>query len=181
MLGILVPGSDSCNTKDRNWLTSRAGELLQIADVTLERTKVTKAIGSTLQKTAMKIITTVNRDKEHIPPLTQSETNLFPFHIEVLWGFRTRCLFTNVSSVEPESRRLGEEYRNILIECGIGRPKLVYVTWLSIACCINIDRRHMIDNDQWQCYSSWINGSWGGFCRQEGARVVPHSLSVTDK
>ena len=57
---------------------------LQIPDTTLERTKVTKAIGSTLQKTAMKIITIVNRDKEHIPPLTQSETNLFPFHIEVL-------------------------------------------------------------------------------------------------
>jgi len=49
----------------------------------IERTKVTKAIGSTLQKTAMKIITIVNRDKEHIPPLTQSETNLFPFHIEL--------------------------------------------------------------------------------------------------
>lgn len=63
---------------------------MQITDVTLERTKVTKAIGSTLQKTAMKIITIVNRDKEHIPPLTQSETNLFPFHIEVLWDFRTR-------------------------------------------------------------------------------------------
>ncbi len=54
-----------------------------IADYSVERTKVMKAIGSTLQKTAMKIITLVNRDKDHIPPITTSETNPFPFHIEL--------------------------------------------------------------------------------------------------
>ena len=42
-----------------------------------------KAIGSTLQKTAMKIITIVNRDKDHIPPITTSETNPFPYHINL--------------------------------------------------------------------------------------------------
>ena len=40
-------------------------------------------MGSTLQKTALKIITIVNRDKDHIPPITTSETNPFPFHIEL--------------------------------------------------------------------------------------------------
>lgn len=54
-----------------------------IANKWIERTKVIKAIGSTLQKTAMKIITLVNRDKDHIPPITTSETNPFPFHIEL--------------------------------------------------------------------------------------------------
>ena len=54
-----------------------------IADNPLERTKVMKAIGSTLQKTAIKIITLVNQDKDHIPPITTSETNPFPFHIEL--------------------------------------------------------------------------------------------------
>jgi autophagy-related protein 101 len=54
------------------------------ADGLLERTKVIKAVGSTLQKTAMKIITIVNRDKDHIPPITTSETNPFPHHIEVI-------------------------------------------------------------------------------------------------
>lgn len=49
----------------------------------IERTKVTKAICSTLQKTAMKIVTLVNRDKDHIPPITTSETNPFPFHIDL--------------------------------------------------------------------------------------------------
>ena len=54
-----------------------------MADHSIERTKVMKAIGSTLQKTAMKIITLVNRDKDHIPPITTSETNPFPFHIDL--------------------------------------------------------------------------------------------------
>ena len=48
-----------------------------------ERNKVVKAIGSSLQKTAMKILTIVNRDKEHIPPITTSETNPFPYNIEI--------------------------------------------------------------------------------------------------
>ncbi|KAL2038530.1 hypothetical protein N7G274_008869 [Stereocaulon virgatum] len=49
----------------------------------IERTKVTEAIGSTLQKTAMQVVTIVNRDKNHIPPLTTNEGNPFPFHIEL--------------------------------------------------------------------------------------------------
>ncbi|KAL9128665.1 MAG: hypothetical protein Q9217_002693 [Psora testacea] len=48
-----------------------------------ERTKVIKAIGSSLQKTAMRILAIVNRDKEHIPPITTSETNPFPYNIEI--------------------------------------------------------------------------------------------------
>ena len=47
----------------------------------LERMKVHKAMGSTLQRTAMKIVTTVNREKDHIPPITTSETNPFPYQI----------------------------------------------------------------------------------------------------
>lgn len=49
----------------------------------VERTKVVKAMGSTLQKTALKIVTIVNKDKEHIPPITTSETNPFPYQIEL--------------------------------------------------------------------------------------------------
>ena len=54
-----------------------------IADDSKERSKVMKAIESTVQKTAMKIITLVNQDKDHIPPITTSETNPFPFHIDL--------------------------------------------------------------------------------------------------
>ena len=48
-----------------------------------ERTKVTKAMEMTLQKTAMKIVGIVNQYKDHIPPITTSETNPFPYQINL--------------------------------------------------------------------------------------------------
>jgi len=36
-----------------------------------------------LLKTAMKIVTIVNLNKDHIPPITTSETNPFPYQITV--------------------------------------------------------------------------------------------------
>ena len=53
------------------------------SDMVLERSKVLRAISSTLQRTAMKIITTVNREKDHIPPITTSEMNPFPYRIDL--------------------------------------------------------------------------------------------------
>ncbi|KAL9618316.1 MAG: hypothetical protein Q9160_006966 [Pyrenula sp. 1 TL-2023] len=58
-----------------------------------ERTKVRKAMESSLQKTALKVVTIVNRDKDHIPPITTSEANPFPYQItldpkQVGWGNR---------------------------------------------------------------------------------------------
>jgi len=46
-----------------------------------------------LLKAAMKIVTTVNREKDHIPPITTSESNPFPYQISVNpkdngWGAR---------------------------------------------------------------------------------------------
>jgi hypothetical protein len=38
---------------------------------------------SSLQKTAMKIVAIVNRDKDHIPPITTSDQNPFPYKIFV--------------------------------------------------------------------------------------------------
>ncbi|KAG8532104.1 uncharacterized protein KY384_003741 [Bacidia gigantensis] len=48
-----------------------------------ERIKVMRAIGSSLQKTAMNIVTIVNRDKEHIPLITTYESNPFPYSIDI--------------------------------------------------------------------------------------------------
>jgi len=48
-----------------------------------ERTKVTRAMEMTLQKTAMKIVGIVNLHKEHIPPITTSEMNPFPYQINL--------------------------------------------------------------------------------------------------
>ena len=57
--------------------------MADIRNVVTERAKVRKAMEMTLQKTAMKIVTIVNRDREHIPPITTSETNPFPYQIVI--------------------------------------------------------------------------------------------------
>ncbi|KAI0166147.1 DUF1649-domain-containing protein [Xylariaceae sp. FL1272] len=48
-----------------------------------ERAKVRKAMEQTLLTTALKIVTCVNSHKDHIPPITTSETNPFPYQINV--------------------------------------------------------------------------------------------------
>ncbi|KAI1397080.1 DUF1649-domain-containing protein [Hypoxylon fuscum] len=48
-----------------------------------ERAKVRKAMETTLLTTAMKIVTCVNSHKDHIPPITTSEANPFPYQINV--------------------------------------------------------------------------------------------------
>ncbi|KAI1374700.1 DUF1649-domain-containing protein [Hypoxylon crocopeplum] len=48
-----------------------------------ERAKVRKAMEQTLLTTAMKIVTCVNSHKDHIPPITTSEANPFPYQINV--------------------------------------------------------------------------------------------------
>lgn len=47
----------------------------------IERAKVRKAMENMLQKAALKILAVVNRDKDHIPPITTSESNPFPYRI----------------------------------------------------------------------------------------------------
>ena len=37
----------------------------------------------TLQKTALKIVAIVNQNKDHIPPITTSEMNPFPYQINL--------------------------------------------------------------------------------------------------
>lgn len=46
-----------------------------------ERAKVHKAMENMLQKAALKILAVVNKDKDHIPPITTSESNPFPYRI----------------------------------------------------------------------------------------------------
>jgi autophagy-related protein 101 len=63
------------------------------AETTSERAKVRKAMETMLLKIAMKIVSTVNREKDHIPPITTSETNPFPYQININpkgdgWGAR---------------------------------------------------------------------------------------------
>ncbi|KAL8813115.1 MAG: hypothetical protein Q9223_000640 [Gallowayella weberi] len=46
-----------------------------------ERMTLLRAEAPALHKTAMTIVKIVNRDKDHIPPITTSETNPFPYEI----------------------------------------------------------------------------------------------------
>ncbi|KAI0480440.1 DUF1649-domain-containing protein [Xylariaceae sp. FL0804] len=48
-----------------------------------ERAKVRRAMEQTLLTAAMKIVTCVNTHKDHIPPITTSDTNPFPYQINV--------------------------------------------------------------------------------------------------
>ena len=69
------------------------GRMLMFLVHGVERTKVLKAMEMTLQKTAMKIVTIVNQFKDHIPPITTSESNPFPYQIVLNprsenWGTR---------------------------------------------------------------------------------------------
>lgn len=48
-----------------------------------ERAKVRNAMEQTLSATAMKLVTCVNAHKDHIPPITTSEANPFPYQIYV--------------------------------------------------------------------------------------------------
>ncbi|KAF2200854.1 DUF1649-domain-containing protein [Delitschia confertaspora ATCC 74209] len=58
--------------------------------------KVRRAMEKSLQKAALKIVTIVNRDKDHIPPITTTNENPFPYHIIV-----------NPKSAEGWGQRIG--------------------------------------------------------------------------
>ena len=56
-----------------------------------ERIKVMKSVAMKLQKTAIKIVTTVTKHKDHIPPITANDSNPFPFSVSMsaraeTWG-----------------------------------------------------------------------------------------------
>ena len=58
-----------------------------------ERSKVRRAMETTLLKSVMKVVTIMSRERDHIPPITVSETNPFPYTISVNpkvdgWGTR---------------------------------------------------------------------------------------------
>jgi autophagy-related protein 101 len=58
-----------------------------------EKRKVRQAMEKSLSKTCLKIINIVQRERDHIPPITEADTNPFPYAITVNprsegWGTR---------------------------------------------------------------------------------------------
>lgn len=70
MLVISTAKAEDCSAALENTLTRST-----------EQKKVLRAMETTLHKTALKIVAIVNQQKEHIPPITTSETNPFPYQI----------------------------------------------------------------------------------------------------
>ncbi|RYP08440.1 hypothetical protein DL765_008795 [Monosporascus sp. GIB2] len=55
----------------------------ELTKTNTERAKVRAAMAQTLTATVMKLVTCVNSHKDHIPPITTSEANPFPYQIHV--------------------------------------------------------------------------------------------------
>jgi hypothetical protein len=86
VLGRMEHRGSGGETADRSWYVfdSLWNELWSLTKVlSIDRIKVRRAMESSLQKTAMKIVNIVNKDKDHIPPITTSEANPFPYRIVV--------------------------------------------------------------------------------------------------
>jgi hypothetical protein len=69
-------------TENRGWYGPCPSSYQPVADP-LDVIKVRRAMAKSLEKAAHKIISIVNRDKDHIPPITTAEANPFPYHIVV--------------------------------------------------------------------------------------------------
>lgn len=67
-------------TETGTW-PSGENKCVEDAECPPERTALLRAEAPALQKTAMTIVKIVNRDKDHIPPITTSEMNPFPYEI----------------------------------------------------------------------------------------------------
>lgn len=96
MLGAMDLRRYAGNPTDREWYEGFMFAVSYSCMLTcflLERAKVRKAMEAMLLKAAMKIVTTVNREKDHIPPITTTESNPFPYQIVINpkadgWGTR---------------------------------------------------------------------------------------------
>ncbi|KAF3935509.1 hypothetical protein ABW19_dt0200790 [Dactylella cylindrospora] len=100
----LTPGAPSAKTqiaiqffekkqKRKAWFSTKDEEVCWeqwLLDITLlyprtesQRSQVRKDMESALQMTMLKIIEIVNNNKDHIPPITTSDYNPFPYRISV--------------------------------------------------------------------------------------------------
>lgn len=84
MLGAVDAGRDACSAKNRDRYVLDRNILQQpILTHSVDVLKVRRAMTKSLEKAAHKIINIVNRDKDHIPPITTTDSNPFPYQIIV--------------------------------------------------------------------------------------------------
>lgn len=79
-------GRDACNTSYRGRYFSPSKPTMHkliLNPTPTEILKVRRAMTKSLEKAAHKIIGIVNRDKDHIPPITTTDANPFPYQVVV--------------------------------------------------------------------------------------------------
>ncbi|KAL4807813.1 autophagy-related protein [Aspergillus unguis] len=79
--GIWFPGLAGKGEEEVCWEVWNLDVTVATPRTESERAKVRKAMENMLQKAALKILAVVNRDKDHIPPITTTEANPFPYRI----------------------------------------------------------------------------------------------------
>ncbi|KAL2814623.1 DUF1649-domain-containing protein [Aspergillus granulosus] len=79
--GMWFPGLAGKGEEEVCWEVWNLDVTIATPRTESERAKVRKAMENMLQKAALKILTVVNRDKDHIPPITTSDSNPFPYRI----------------------------------------------------------------------------------------------------
>jgi hypothetical protein len=79
--GIWFPGLAGKGEEEICWEVWNLEVTIATPRTESERAKVRRAMENMLQKAALKILTIVNHDKDHIPPITTSDSNPFPYRI----------------------------------------------------------------------------------------------------
>lgn len=82
MLGAVDAGRYPCPATHRNWYVSPL-VATHATNIVSDVLKVRRAMTKSLEKAAHKIIAIVNREKDHIPPITTTDANPFPYQIVV--------------------------------------------------------------------------------------------------
>ncbi|EGC48925.1 DUF1649 domain-containing protein [Histoplasma capsulatum var. duboisii H88] len=79
--GGIGGGATGMNEEEVCWEVWTVDVTIAMPRTESDRTKVRKAMEKMLQNAAFKIVSVVNKDKDHIPPITTSDANPFPYQI----------------------------------------------------------------------------------------------------
>ncbi|BCS20178.1 autophagy-related protein 101 [Aspergillus puulaauensis] len=79
--GIWFPGLAGKGEEEVCWEVWNLDVTIATPRTESERAKVRKAMENMLQKAALKILAVVGRDKDHLPPITTTDANPFPYRI----------------------------------------------------------------------------------------------------
>ncbi|EEH46052.2 uncharacterized protein PADG_02202 [Paracoccidioides brasiliensis Pb18] len=80
-MGVAAGAIAGMNEEEVCWEVWTVNVTIATPRTESDRTKVRKAMEKMLQKAVFKILAVVNKEKDHIPPITTSDANPFPYQI----------------------------------------------------------------------------------------------------